>query len=121
MAALAKALHGLDMSADRIAERAAQDDPLAKDVLTVWADILCELLRSIQATVDPDCIVLGGGLSRMIGVADLLVERMPFHMIGGMRLPAIRIARFGDSSGVRGAAMLALQASLTDRTNSSQS
>lgn len=121
MAALAKALHDLDISADQIAGRAAAHDPVAEDVLTVWADILCELLRSIQATVDPDCIVLGGGLSRMDGVAGLLVERMPFHMIGGMRLPAVRIARFGDSSGVRGAAMLALQASLADRTDSSQS
>jgi predicted NBD/HSP70 family sugar kinase len=121
MAALAKALHGLDISADQIAERAARHDPAARDVLTVWADILCELLRSIQATVDPDCIVLGGGLSRMQGVAELLVERMPFHMIGGMRHPAIRIARFGDSSGVRGAAMLALQAALTDRIHSSTS
>jgi predicted NBD/HSP70 family sugar kinase len=121
MTALAQALHGLDISADQIAARAAQHDPLARDVLTVWADILCELLRSIQATVDPDCIVLGGGLSRMEGVAELLVERMPSHMIGGMRHPAIKIARFGDSSGVRGAAMLALQASLADRTNSSNS
>lgn len=121
MAALANALHGLDISADQIAERAARGDPVARDVLTVWADILCELLRSIQATVDPDCIVLGGGLSRMNGVADLIVERMPSHMIGGMRRPAIRIARFGDSSGVRGAAMLALQASLADHANSSQS
>jgi predicted NBD/HSP70 family sugar kinase len=121
MAALAKALHGLEMSAEEIADRAAAGDPLAKDVLTIWADILCELLRSIQATVDPDCIVLGGGLSRMQGITDLLVERMPAQMIGGARLPAITVARFGDSSGVRGAAMLALQASLSAAANSSKS
>jgi predicted NBD/HSP70 family sugar kinase len=112
MAALARALHGLDLSAEEIAERAADHDSRAKDVLTVWADVLCELLRNIQATVDPDCIVLGGGLSQIKGVAKLLGERMPFHMIGGTRYPAIRVARFGDSSGVRGAAMVARQASL---------
>ena len=30
-------------------------------------------------------------------------------MIGGMRYPALKPAAFGDSSGVRGAAMLAAQ------------
>lgn len=120
MMALAKALHGLEMTAEEIAERAAVNDPIASDVLTVWADVLCELLRSIQATVDPDCVVLGGGLSRMQGITELLVERMPAHMIGGTRHPVIRVARFGDSSGVRGAAMLARETFLASHAHSSK-
>jgi predicted NBD/HSP70 family sugar kinase len=107
--ALAKDLHGLDLAAEEIAARAAEDDASARDVLAVWADILCELLRSIQAMVDPDCVVLGGGLSRIAGIIELLAGRMPKHMIGGMRRPALKVATFGDSSGVRGAAMLAAQ------------
>jgi predicted NBD/HSP70 family sugar kinase len=109
MTALAQHLHGLDLAAEEIAAVASTGDPAARDVLAVWAGILCELLRSIQATVDPDCIVLGGGLSRMEGILELLIERMPMHLIGGMRRPALKIAKFGDSSGVRGAAMLAAQ------------
>lgn len=107
MAALAMSLHGLDLTAQEIAVRAEAGDAVAQDILTVWTDVVCELLRSIQATVDPDCIVLGGGVSRIAGVAELIVRRMPSHMIGGMRRPTVKVARFGDSSGVRGAAMLA--------------
>ncbi len=109
MTALAKDLAGLDLAAEEIAALAAAGERAASDVLAVWADILCELLRSIQAMVDPDCIVLGGGLSGMEGVIPLLAGRMPKHMIGGMRYPALKPAAFGDSSGVRGAAMLAAQ------------
>lgn len=119
MTAVAKSLYGLEMSPEEIAQKATMNEPLAKDVLTVWADVLCELLRNIQATVDPDCIVLGGGLSRIHGITELLIERMPAHMIGGSRHPSIRVARFGDSSGVRGAAMLARQAFLAASPHSS--
>jgi len=115
MTELARSLHGLDLAAEEIAARAGAGDLVAQDVLTVWADIVCELLRSIQATVDPDCIVLGGGLSRMEGIVELLTRRMPLHMIGGKLHPQLKVAKFGDSSGVRGAAMLAVQAEAGSR------
>jgi predicted NBD/HSP70 family sugar kinase len=107
LTALAKALTGQDLSPAQIAGGAAAGDRNLAEVLSVWADIVGELLRTIQGTVDPDCIVLGGGLSRIEGVAGLLLGRVQDHFIGGMRHPAIVVARHGDSSGVRGAAMLA--------------
>jgi predicted NBD/HSP70 family sugar kinase len=107
LTALAKSLKGLELSPEQIASGAAAGDGDLAEILAIWADIVGELLRTIQGTVDPDCVVLGGGLSRIEGVAELLLGRMPGHFIAGMRAPAILVARYGDSSGVRGAAMLA--------------
>ncbi len=107
LVALGRHLHGIDLSPEEINRRGANGDADCAHVMTVWADILCELLRTIQSTVDPDCVVLGGGLSRMSGIVELIEERMPLALIHGMRFPVVAVARFGDASGVRGAAMLA--------------
>lgn len=104
---LAKGLIGRELQAQEIAAHAASDHDLQR-VLDAWAGITCELFRTIQSTIDPDCIVLGGGVSRIPGVLDLLSRHMPDHLIEGTRPPVIALAKYGDSSGVRGAAMLAL-------------
>lgn len=106
IARLAKFLTGQGLEAHEVAEKAKSDSEL-KRVLDIWAAIVCELFRTIQATVDPDCIVLGGGVSRIPGVLELLQKHMPEHLIPGVRIPVVTLAKYGDSSGVRGAAMLA--------------
>lgn len=103
---LAKGLVGLNLEAHEIADMTASSGEF-RQVLEVWAGIVCELFRTIQATVDPDCIVLGGGVSRIPGVVEMLEQHMPGHLIAGTRLPLVVLAKYGDSSGVRGAAMLA--------------
>ena len=106
IARLAKSVKGIDLEAHEIAAKAASDASL-DEVMVLWAALVCELFRSIQATVDPDCIVLGGGVSRIPNVLALLKRHMPNHLIDGTRLPDVMLAKYGDSSGVRGAAMLA--------------
>jgi N-acetylglucosamine kinase len=103
---MAKSLKGVDLEAHEIATGAASDAGLA-EVMELWAAMVCELFRMLQATVDPDCIVLGGGVSRIPDVLALLVRHMPDHLIDGTRMPDVVLAKYGDSSGVRGAAMLA--------------
>ena len=76
-------------------------------VLETWLDLLCELVHMVQLTIDPDCIVLGGGLSRIEGLAGILADRFDRHRLKGIDAPTFLAAEFGDSSGVRGAAMLA--------------
>jgi len=75
-----------------------------------WLRVLAEMIRTVQLTVDPDCIVLGGGLSQIAGLSGALEETFIRHRIAGVRSPHFAIAKYGDSSGVRGAAMLALSA-----------
>jgi fructokinase len=71
---------------------------------------MARALASVINLLDPDVIVLGGGLSRMAH----LYERVPamwdrWVISGGVREPVrtrLLPSRHGDASGVRGAAWL---------------
>lgn len=76
-------------------------------VFEEWTDIVAELLYTIQIDHDPECIVIGGGMSRTPGIASRLQDAMARLALGDMRVPEIRAARHGDSSGARGAALMA--------------
>lgn len=88
---------------------AARGDAAAERVLAVWSDLAAECLLTLQLTLDPDCIVLGGGLSRMPGLVERLAPALDARLLGNTRAPALRLARHGDSSGARGIALLALR------------
>ncbi|MBN8871626.1 MAG: ROK family protein, partial [Rhodospirillales bacterium] len=56
--------------------------------------------------LDPDAIVLGGGLSNMDHLYTDLPKRLPRQVFSDTLSTPILRNRFGDSSGVRGAAWL---------------
>jgi len=93
---------GEEISAEDLAAH-----PRAEEILEIWVDLTADCLDTIQLMLDPDCIVLGGGLSNMVGVADRLARALAQLRLGSARLPAIRVAEHGDSSGARGAALVA--------------
>lgn len=107
LARLARALLGQERSAPEIA--AQQDDPRNARVLGIWAELAAELIHTIQLHIDPDCIVLGGGLSNMPKIELRLAAALDRIALPSVRRPAILKPAFGDSSGGRGAALLALQ------------
>lgn len=85
---------------------AASDAPAAKAALARLTDRLARGLATVVNILDPDVIVLGGGLSNIDALyRDLppLVERYGFTLGGP---PRIVKNQHGDSSGVRGAAWL---------------
>ena len=84
----------------------AEDGPDAA-TLAAWTTCAGEALAAIQILLDPACIVLGGGLSRMEGIAARLTDALAAARLGDARLPAIRVAQHGDASGARGAALVA--------------
>lgn len=107
MQGLARRSTGEDLQPERIVALATGGDDAMRRVFDIWLDVMCELIHTIQLTIDPDCIVLGGGLSRIDGIAGHLSDRFATHRLEGVEGPVILGAKFGDSSGVRGAAMLA--------------
>ena len=90
----------------RIAEMAAKN-PDAARVMEIWADLAGEMLYTAQLMLDPQVIVLGGGLSNIPGLPAMLSTAMMRLRLGEVRLPEIRVAQHGDSSGARGAALMA--------------
>jgi fructokinase len=71
-----------------------------------FEDRLARGLAQVINTVDPDVIVLGGGVSRAQHLYRALPERLPAYVFGGEASTPILQAMYGDSSGVRGAAWL---------------
>lgn len=80
------------------------------EVLDAWADILAEGLMATLFAVDPGLVVLGGGLSGLPGVAERLAAALEGRRLGPAALPGLRLARFGPTSGARGAALAARDA-----------
>ena len=101
---------GAAMPAADIAAAAAAGDAACGATLERHASRLARALASVINLLDPDVIVLGGGLSRMshlYGRVPALWERWVFS--GGVRDPVrtrLVPALHGDASGVRGAAWL---------------
>jgi fructokinase len=93
---------GFARDAGQSAEAAAPDDP----AMTRYVDRLARGLAVVVDLLDPDVVVLGGGMSNL----DVLYERLPAaiapHVFSDVFGTPIRKALHGDSSGVRGAAWL---------------
>ncbi len=99
-----RALSPVDIARDR------QTDPQLATVWGVWCALVTEMLMTLCLTVDPECIVLGGGLSQAPGVVDDLTHALQGAMLTGFAVPQILLAQGGDASGARGAAFAAYQA-----------
>lgn len=89
-----------------IAERAAAGDALALTCLDRYEDRMARALCSIINVLDPDAIVLGGGVSNIERLYTSVPQRWaPFIAPDRVTTRLVRAAH-GDSSGVRGAAWL---------------
>ncbi len=108
LARLAQALTARDLTPQEIA--ALKDtDPQVARVWAVWCEIVAEMLVTLTFTIDPEIVVLGGGLSKIAGVADDLTTALARAQLPGFRIPTLAIAQGGDASGARGAAFAATQ------------
>ena len=98
------------LTAAQIAAAAASGDTACVDTLARWHHRLARALAGVINLLDPDLIVLGGGLSRIASTytaVPALWGRWVFS--GGLREPVrtrLLPALHGDASGVRGAAWL---------------
>lgn len=109
MSRLAKHVTGNAVDAQTITTAAAAGDPQMQEVMRMWSRIAAELVAALQCTVDPDCIVLGGGLSKIPNIDRIIAQALPGVLLDQTEPPEILIAQFGDSSGTRGAALAATQ------------
>jgi fructokinase len=89
-----------------IARRAAGGDAEAGAALDRYEDRLARGLASIINVLDPDVIVLGGGLSNIDRLYDNVPRRWGPYVFSDTVTTRLVKARHGDSSGVRGAAWL---------------
>ncbi len=93
-----------------IVAAARRGDAQARDSLARYLDRFARALASVINIVDPDVVVLGGGMSNVDELYEVLPRELPRWIFSDCFTTRIVRARHGDSSGVRGAARLALSA-----------
>lgn len=99
--------HGGDtVAAEEIAARAASGDSLAVATLDRWERRLAKSLATVINLLDPDVIVIGGGLSRLPGIYDRIPALWGRWVFSDTITTRLVPAAHGDASGVRGAAWL---------------
>lgn len=97
---------GERIDAVAIAERAGRGDAACAATLDRHARRLARALASVVNVLDPDVIVLGGGLSNLPHLYDRVPELWKPHVFSDDVRTRLVPPVHGDSSGVRGAAWL---------------
>ncbi len=94
-----------------IVRAADEGDAGAIAAVADYEDRLARGLASIINVLDPEAIVLGGGLSRVARLYDQVPVRWARHVFSDTIQTRLLPPKFGDASGVRGAAWLSAQPS----------
>jgi len=97
---------GLHLTAEQIVASAEAGDASAIATLERHASRLARGLAHVVNIIDPEVIVLGGGLSQLPHLYRVLPDLVAAHMFADKASIAILPPRWGDASGVRGAARL---------------
>ena len=97
---------GRSLTAREIAHTAETGDPDCRATLARYSDRLARGLAVIINVIDPDAIVLGGGLSAIGMLYDEVPRRWQRYVFSDRVLTRLLAPTHGDSSGVRGAAWL---------------
>jgi len=97
---------GQSLTTREIAQAWAKGDVLATATMQRFESRLARGLAAVVNILDPDIIVIGGGVSRIDRIYADLPDLIRPWVFGGDFDTSIVPARFGDSSGVRGAAWL---------------
>jgi fructokinase len=97
---------GVHKSGHEIAELLEQNDVDAEKVAQIYENRLARAIATAVNIMDPDVLVLGGGMSNLSRIYKNLPALVQKWTFGGEFTTPIRPAKHGDSSGVRGAAWL---------------
>ncbi|BDI05686.1 ROK family protein [Sphaerotilus microaerophilus] len=93
-------------STEQIVAAMRAGDAQAREGFERQADRLARALAHVINLLDPEVIVLGGGLSNVSELYEAVPARWGAYVFSDAVQTALRPARHGDSSGVRGAAWL---------------
>ena len=97
---------GAELDPEEIAGLSAAGEPSAAATMARYEDRLARALASVINVLDPDVIVLGGGLCKIDNLYRALPERLADYVFSDRVDTPVVPPRHGDASGVRGAACL---------------
>lgn len=97
---------GEELAAEEIVAGAEGGREICIETLDRYIDRLARSLALVINVVDPDVIVVGGGLSKIERIYDAVPERLARYVFSDQVTTPLVPPRHGDASGVRGAALL---------------
>jgi fructokinase len=97
---------GEKLDAESISRRADANEPGAAATLARYEDRMARALASILNILDPDVVVLGGGLSKIGRLYENVPKLWGRYSFSDTITTRLVPPKHGDSSGVRGAAWL---------------
>jgi fructokinase len=97
---------GEEVAAAEVAARAMRGETRAAECLERYEERFARALASIINVLDPDVIVLGGGLSNIARLYERVPRLWSPHVFSDRVATRLVPAKHGDASGVRGAAWL---------------
>ncbi len=102
-------LRGRDISAKSVFDAVKAKDALAMEVAEEFGKYLGDCLAAIAGVVNPEAIVIGGGVSR---AGEILIDYIKPHYVKnvfhGSRDAKFSLATLGNDAGIYGAAKLVL-------------
>ena len=101
-----EAVTGQRLSTQEIVAKAAGDDDDAAASYGRYVDRLARGLAAVINVVDPEIVVLGGGMSNSPGLPEDVQKALPPYVFTDQLATRVLRNVHGDSSGVRGAAWL---------------
>ena len=97
---------GPSATVEAIVDLAARGDATAGAALTDYARQFAHAVATVINVLDPDTVVVGGGLSNILSLSENVERLLPDYVFSDAVTTRVRRALHGDSSGVRGAARL---------------
>jgi fructokinase len=101
-----KRVTGEGKRAEEIIAAMHAGDPAAKASFARYMDRLGRAVAHVVNILDPDAIVIGGGMSNVSDIFESLRDKAKPYVFSDRFSASISPAKHGDSSGVRGAAWL---------------
>ena len=102
----ARTTGGSRRTGPQIVAASRNGNPAARAALERYAHRLARALAHAINLLDPDVVVLGGGMSNVDELYELVPPQLPAYVFGHETSTPVLRNRHGDSSGVRGAAWL---------------
>jgi len=94
------------LTATELSQRCSRGDHLAEQTMARYEDRLARALAAVINIIDPHAIVLGGGVSNIASLYQRVPKLWGQYVFSDTVTTHLLPAKFGDSSGVRGAAWL---------------
>lgn len=96
------------LEAKTVFDCARAGDPVAVSVYQRFISYLAQAVASVVNLIDPEVIVLGGGVSKAgLFLLDPLLREFPQYVIfSEQRIPELKLAVLGSEAGIIGASML---------------